>query len=725
MKEAGFLSPQVKTNVEQAVQPPPQTVNNKGSKDPSGGDGAVLRNEDVDSVVESLVMTKRRGSGRRRSTVIVGECVGSMDRVARAAMEKVEKGELRHDAAAARNMRFIKIPMVPLVSRDGVERTIGEVRKSVVAMRRCSGTAEAVLYLGDLKWMTELPEQITTSSCTYNNNTHSYCRVRDMFSEIEKLIGGKIGGDDDDEEVEDESSTSGGGGRWRVMGIATFQTYMRCMSGNPSLETLLGLQPLIIPAGSLHLSLISSPSSSQSPSTSSRMDGEDKSSSTRFQVSGGGSTGDEEKRLTCCADCSANFESEARSLNIGETSCPCCDSSDSTTPTPSSTLPSWLQKHKHQNQTLISTSTINDQNCDRLRDLCKKWNSICSSVHSETERSLTCSPISSSPTSSDTSGFFSFDPSYRRSRRRAHQRQHQTPPTGPHPPALDLDPPTFRLYIPEPNNYTSSPVIISHTGASSAPTSASSCCGDVAVTENMVPWKRLSHIMSTVSECRSGTAWRKGRSEGRADTWLFFEGTDAESKERTAREVARLVFGTATTAGFVAIALSHFSTFTRADSTEDLIGGNKRCRYEKSCTYLERFEEAVSESPHRVFLLEDVEQADQFSRKGIKRAAERGMINGVNGVEIWLSDAVVILSCESFSSTSRACSPRDKQRSEDDDGDEVGETSNSLSLDLNIAICNNDDDHHHGGDDESVEDLESTDEIGLLDYVDARIVFNL
>lgn len=45
-------------------------------------------------------------------------------------------------------------------------------------------------------------------------------------------------------------------GRLWLVGMATFQTYMRCKSGHPSLETVWGIHPLTIPSGSLRLSLV-------------------------------------------------------------------------------------------------------------------------------------------------------------------------------------------------------------------------------------------------------------------------------------------------------------------------------------------------------------------------------------------------------------------------------------------------------------------------------------
>lgn len=129
--------------------------------------------------------------------------------------------------------------------------------------------------------------------------------------------------------------------------------------------------------------------------------------------------------------------------------------------------------------------------------------------------------------------------------------------------------------------------------------------------EKKVPWQKdiIPEIASTLLQCRSGMVRRKGKvminsEEVKEETWLFFQGVDVEAKEKIARELARLVFGSQN--HVVSIALSTFAS-TRADSTEDY-SRNKRSREETSCSYIERFAEAMACNPHRVFLVEDIEQ---------------------------------------------------------------------------------------------------------------------
>lgn len=207
--------------------------------------------------------------------------------------------------------------------------------------------------------------------------------------------------------------------------------------------------------------------------------------------------------------------------------------------------------------------------------------------------------------------------------------------------------------------------------------------------ERCAPWQKemIPDIASTILQCRSGMRRRKEKSKMtrvKEDTWLFFQGNDIDGKDKIARELASLVFGSHNS--YISIALSTFSS-TRSDSTDDL--GNKRPRSEKSHSYLEKLFEAICDNPHRVIMMEDIEQLDSYSQVGIKNAIESGSLRGYNDDEVSISDAIIILSCETFDSRSRACSPRIKQKMEsEEEKEEVGEKetdSKGFCLDLNYC----------------------------------------
>lgn len=251
MREAGFSSTQVKSNVEQAVSleicsqnnnnpsaavstssKPKENNNNLTlSHHRQGGEKVPnktivsdpIRLEDITSVIDNL------GNQTRRSTVIVGECLASLEGLVRGVMEKVDKGDV---GESLRGVKFIPLSLSSFehVSRVEVEQKIEELRSLA---KMASHNKGYVLYLGDLKWVLDY--------CSSQQQGRGYyCPVDHMIMEIGKLVSG-VGENN---------------GRFWLMGIATFQAYMRCKNGQPSLETVWGLHPITIPAGSLSLSLI-------------------------------------------------------------------------------------------------------------------------------------------------------------------------------------------------------------------------------------------------------------------------------------------------------------------------------------------------------------------------------------------------------------------------------------------------------------------------------------
>ncbi|RZR87614.1 hypothetical protein BHM03_00015065 [Ensete ventricosum] len=230
--------------------------------------------------------------------------------------------------------------------------------------------------------------------------------------------------------------------------------------------------------------------------------------------------------------------------------------------------------------------------------------------------------------------------------------------------------------------------------------------------ERKVTWQQdiIPEIASIILQCRSGLMRRKGKSkflEKREETWLLFQGSDAEGKERIGRELARLVFGSST--NFITVVGHSNLSSTQSDSTDVLLQ-IKRSRAEASHSHLQSLFEAVRENPHRVIMMEDIEQVDHYTLTGIKRATERGKLQSCGGEEVGLCDAIIILSCESFDSRSRACSPLVKQRAESEDEKEVDAF---VSLDLNLCAA-----------DEDLDDY-CFDSAGLLECVDRAFFFNL
>ncbi|MED6106585.1 hypothetical protein PIB30_005869 [Stylosanthes scabra] len=732
MKEAGFSSTQVKSNVEQAVSLEicSQNNNNNNNKNnnPSSGSGNInkskdhksdgddnninnskvldpIRDEDVSSVIENLV------SQRRRTLVIVGECVKTLEGVVRRVMEKVEKGQVSDDDESIRGIKFLTLSLSSLsnLSRLEVEQKVEEIR-SLSSKMNSNNNKGCVLYLGDLKWVFDYYKgQGMMSRVCYSPVDH-------MIMEIAKMV----------------SSNNNNNGRFWLMGIATFQAYMRCKNGHPSMETLWGLHPITIPAGSLSLSLITD-SGLQNQASNSKADYR-----TSWLLL------DQEVDNNNHHHHHNNNDHQKKQENlVGTLLEP--SSSSANSDSSSSGLPAWLQQYKNENQGVTSS---NHQDVP-MGELCKKWNTTTQKQPYPNcdHQTLTLS----SPSSSNTSGVFSYDHHQNTncvnhlwiSKSNKDIVDHHIPST-----ISPLSNPTPS----NPNSTTSSSGVmeameyVNNKFKELNLENLKTLCNAL---ENKVPWQKeiIPEIASTVLQCRSGTMQRrKGNSNNnnnnnvrvKEETWLFFQGVDLDGKEKIAMELARVIFGSSKE-NFVSISMSSFASSTRADSSieDNNSCRNKRSREELNFSYIARFGDAVCSNPHRVFLVEDIEQADYFSQLGFKRAMERGKVEGSNGEQVSLCDAIIILSCESFSSRSRACSPLSRQKScegsssreennnnnnnnkdNNDYGDGVAtleEISPCVSLDLDLNISIDDDDEDHG----------SVDEIGLLESVDRKVFFKI
>ncbi|XP_076955470.1 protein SMAX1-LIKE 3-like [Bidens hawaiensis] len=654
MREAGFSSTQVKNNIEHmeisVSSPNPlnfsQSKENIKPKLPL----AKVQDEDVMSVIEMMMNKKRKNN-----IVVVRECLASGDAIVRGVIDKFET----ENNVNLRFMQFVSLPLHSLnhLSREDVESKVRELKclvKSFVGRG-------VILYLGDLKWVSDY---WSNHSERKRNQSYYYSPVEHMIMEISGLMFGVDSG------------------KLWLMGIANSQTYMRCKTGHPSLETLWNLCPLSLPVASLDLTL---------------------------NLESNKDALDEMKFLTCCEECSVNAKREARTItSYGRTS-------ESITTTHGSTLPSWLRQYKEEN----SRHNTNDQECEKLGNLCKKWNSICSSLHKQPplmssspnlhQHHLTWPTVFGSNIPKEHQFFISGECFEEQNPKRLMPELLSNPNSSPNSASCSEasdqdynhgDDDDDQCYLHRFKEMTSENVKILSNAL-----------------ERVSPWQSeiIPEIVTAILQCRSGAMEREGKEE----TWLSFLGADNHGKEKIARELAKVIFGSRN--NFVQMDLSRFSA-TRADSTDDdhEFVSNKRARDENGQSYLERFTEAVQENPNRVFFMEDVEQVDYHSQMGIKKAIKNGRITLNDGKVVLFNDAIVIFSCESFSSISRACSPSIRRKYNENEHQETEAVKDCgkesvISLDLNIAT----EDHKRSFEQESVSD------IGILDAVDKQVIFKL
>ncbi|KAK6152255.1 hypothetical protein DH2020_014890 [Rehmannia glutinosa] len=595
------------------------------------------QNEDVRIVIENLLK-------KRKSIVLVGENISSLESTVKCLMDMVDNTEI-NIPEALRGLKFVTIP--PLYSfcnlrREEVEQKIGELTCLVKGLLGKG----VVLYFGDFKWISDYRVSL-------EEERRYYCSVEHVIMEIGRLVWG-IG------EIE----------RFWLMGIATFQTYMRCRNGYHSLESVWGLHPVTIPANSLGFSLVSDQSDEQSVARRERVENP---SSNQLLLTNG------EIKLSCCTECSAKFEAEAQNLKTNF-----CNSTNGPT---LSSLPSWL---KDESKRLISNK--NQGYDDAIKELCNKWNSFCSS--SSHKRPLS---IKETLNFSSTSCF-----------------------------PFDQNSTRINFPLPGPSYGNSIKAFSSHNSASSSDEitemeymqkfkefnaeNLNILCNAL---EKNVPWQRdiIPEIAGTILQCRSGMLRRKNKPRGniinsddvKQDTWLLFVGPNdgAHAKEKICKELAKVVFGSYS--NFVSIGLNGLNNLVSSDD----------CK-----SYIERFAKAVSANPHRVFLLEDFEKVDYCSRMGIKRAIERGRIrNESTGEEYGFCDAIIVLSYERFSlsTSSRACSPSSKGKTENYRVGEDETRGHCVSLDLNISF--------DGDAVDAVDHDQAVDDFGIFENVDRRVIF--
>ncbi|KAL3520912.1 hypothetical protein ACH5RR_019061 [Cinchona calisaya] len=736
MREAGFSSTQVKNKVEQAVSleirpthshnspavsthhDSKQTIkplvfgNPISSQTLSASQFRLslnrpteqVRDDDITSIVRAMMNRKTK------NTIIVGECSATAESVIKGVIDKFDTGNVPTEM---RSVQFINVPLFTLrnISREEFEEKLGELRSLV----KCYLTRGVVLYLGDLKWVSEF-----WSKFGEQRSNSFYSPVEHMIMEISRLLCGILGDS----------------GKLWIMGIATFQTYMKCKTGRPSLETLWDLHPLTIPVGSLTLSLNleSDLNNHFMRSKGAVVEG------SSWLLSKGGV----EKHLTCCPDCVANFKREAKSVARGP-----LENESMKTNYPSSTsssLPSWLQQYKEEK----IRETNNNQEFDEIRDLCLKWNSICKTIHKKNPHFLEkasnfspTSPCSSTSISSSDKPLSS----------KLHHQSLLTWPLIFEPNGPNQSPKERKFFVSESEGEGHEPKILTMykpdtkpdllSNPNSSPNSASSseASGDMDcllprfkennpenlkilcnALEEKVPWQRdsIPEIVTTILECRSGKGTNnkskmRNKMDRREETWLVFLGVDCEGKEKIARELARVVFGSQD--NFINIGLSCFSSSTRADSTDEVC--NKRSRNEQGKSYLERFANAVQENPSRVFFMEDVDQVEYHSQKGVKKAIESGSFTLPDGEPILLKDAIVIFSCDSVSSVSRTSFSHMRpeingnfEQKEEQNGWNFKEKKPCSSLDLNIATEDDENEHHFADN-------------GILDLVDKQIMFKV
>uniref|UniRef100_A0A804NZA9 Clp R domain-containing protein n=1 Tax=Zea mays TaxID=4577 RepID=A0A804NZA9_MAIZE len=646
MREAGFSSSQVKANVEKAVSASssPEHQQQNTTIPPTSRAHAAISPGGAASG-DAMRVLDCMASGSKRSVVVVGESAATAEVVVKAVMNRVSKGELQQRHERLKNVQFVPLSAASFqrMPREEVEAKAADLRALV--RQGCAAGKGVVLVLEDLAYAAEAWAAVSetrrrsSGSGGRDHGQGCYCPVEHAVMEVGSLV----------------SAAAGGGGRgldrfW-LLGFGNNQAYLKSRAGQPSLEAVWELHPIVVPDGGLALSL---------------SDAEQARATRPWPFANGtAATGDSELITLSCAKVAA------------------------TTPN----VPPWLQGYQVQDTTRLASRSTSFQMQD--------WdpNSNGAAYHTS-EITLSFSPqATNSPDASSISG--SFAPSL----------------------MMSSEPWQFKLMQPCPNYGRGDPFARSSdrqqllprptspeksysvsNSSEGAPAAESPKFTELTAEnlkilsnalENRAPRHKdvVTEIASVVLQCRSGMTRKRRRwccqEKPSAVTWLLFQGAGNDGKKAVSKELARLVFGSYSK--FTAISLSEF-THVHSDSSSGEITLKRQRSLDTGRSYVQRLYDAILENPHRVIMIDGVEQLDYESEIGIRNAITNGRIRGCNGDEISLGDTIIVLNCEALRSMSNASSPRLKQRVIEKDGKEGndmnmenGMESSGFTLDLNAC----------------------------------------
>ncbi|CAL5035169.1 unnamed protein product [Urochloa decumbens] len=399
MREAGFSSATVKTNLEEEAAllppPPPPLLPSSSSSPPpppipphffldAGSrlplwpaqflappprgppDAAACADDDVRAVLDVMLRGRRGGIGGGGSgnPVVVGDSASMAEAVAGELLRRLERGEVPAELAGAHILRLqLSYVHVRLMSRADVDARAAELRRSVDAVqphRGGGGGGGLVVFAGDLRWALDEEHPGGGASAA----AESYSPVEHMAAELGRLI--------------DDLSAASRGRAWLVA-TASYQTYMRWQQRRRRrpVESAWALQAVVVPTGSgtglalnsLNPSPLSSSSSSLLPSASgapvppAMATAHQQLGQSPFWMAAGEPTAggeQDETQLLLCTECSKNYEREASLVKA-----------EAGAEGPRGSLPAWLvpadQSPQHKEKYLI--------------ELKRKWSRLCRKLH--------------------------------------------------------------------------------------------------------------------------------------------------------------------------------------------------------------------------------------------------------------------------------------------------------------------------------------------------------
>ncbi|XP_066318405.1 protein SMAX1-LIKE 4-like isoform X2 [Miscanthus floridulus] len=400
MREAGFSSAAVKTNLEEesaamllglgshhgsstpsssshappaaAVVVPPhffQLEPYGGFPAHAGASGALwaapslesespCKAEDVRAILE--VMLTRRQGRRRANPVVVGDSASVAEASVAELMRRMERGDVPDELRGARVLRLhLSHVHVRLMTRADVDAWAADLRRSVGAATGTDNTgAGLVIYVGDMRWAVD----------SSNDDARGFSPAAHLAAELARLLG----------ELRLRAASHGHGGRAWLVAAASYGTFMRCQRS--SLEVTWDLQPVSVPAGAgggLDLEL------GPRAATASPADGK-AAHPAQFPLLDLAPKQDQEDGVpmpTLCAECAKYYENEASVVRAKAAG----------TNLALTFFPGWPQADEPQ------TSHKDD-----LMELKKKWSRLCQlRVHSQSQWNQPTRPCNANATTSN------------------------------------------------------------------------------------------------------------------------------------------------------------------------------------------------------------------------------------------------------------------------------------------------------------------------------------
>ncbi|CAN4084966.1 unnamed protein product [Withania somnifera] len=365
MREAGFSSAVIKNNIEESASSVFQCCNNNSggifstpssplpTTEHNNPTNSIFCNSfknpnilfsphkfntqtsDVKLVIDVLL---RSSNNKRRNTVIVGDSVSSTEGLVAELMGKVERGDVPEELKAAHFIKFqFSAAPLMLMKREEVELNISNLKRKVEAL---TGS--------DLKWTVE-----TSTTLAHEKERRllvNYSPVDHLVAEIGRLVSSY-------------NSSSSSNAKVSLVATANYQTYVKCQMKQPPLEIQWSLQAIYVSSGGLGLSL-NSTSVHELRIPFSQEIYEKKPVPSK----------EEQDALTCCTECTSNYEREARSkFGHQKTSTLYSLTGDikrsDKAPTP---LPDWLIPH-----------SMDATNKDDVAELKRKWSEVMQKSSSE------------------------------------------------------------------------------------------------------------------------------------------------------------------------------------------------------------------------------------------------------------------------------------------------------------------------------------------------------